>query len=192
MHPTLYLSIATRDRRGKLIDHWHYPARSSLTAWVRLFQALYAAAGVNVKCIDGVTRSVFRQTGPNVCSWSAVTGQDGWGILVGSDATPAALADYKLGTKIAQGAGAGQLSHGATAVLTDYTSVALQFMRTWRTFTNNSPGPVTINEAAIYALTYDNVGVIQTVCPARDAYGVPTVVPILGSHTVTYEFQVAP
>lgn len=73
------------------------------------------------------------------------------GIQVGTDSTPVALPDYKLGTRISHGQGAGELEYDGCEVMAPQFSDPDGEMVIRRYFNNNSGGLITVNEVGIHA-----------------------------------------
>lgn len=71
------------------------------------------------------------------------------GIVVGTGTTPVEYDDYKLETKIAHGAGAGQFMYGAVDVAAVAAAANHINLTVSRSFTNASGGAITINEIGL-------------------------------------------
>jgi hypothetical protein len=89
------------------------------------------------------------------------------GIVVGTSNTPVTVDDYKIGTLIAHGVGAGQFQYLACTVNAVVTAAPRSSCRTDRTFTNNSGGSITVKEIAMYGRAYD-ASATYVICLCRD------------------------
>lgn len=108
------------------------------------------------------------------------------GIVVGSGNTAPVPADYKLGTQIATGSGAGQLNYqnqvglAGPTIVGQTTSFILQ-----RLFTNNSGGNVNVNEIGLQFLLSGQSYLIY-----RDVLGSTDVIPDGSTYRVSITFQI--
>lgn len=116
---------------------------------------------------------------------NAGAGVSNLGIVVGSGTTTPTPNNYQLAAQIANGTGSGQLSYGAVSLVAPWVSGGDIFMSITRSFTNSSPGTVTVAEIGIYAKngTYTN-------CIIRDVLPSPISVDIGSIFSVEYKFKV--
>lgn len=80
----------------------------------------------------------------------------GEGIMVGTGSTAVALADFALETRIADGAGAGELDHGVHGFVAPATSGTKRQFKINRQFDNNSGGLITSEEVGLYVRAGSN------------------------------------
>ncbi len=78
------------------------------------------------------------------------SGVDTRGVVLGSSTTTPTRDDVALNTQIADGAGAGQLDHGIMSFTQNINVTGGVRHSMQRTFTNNSGGTITIEEAGVY------------------------------------------
>jgi len=120
----------------------------------------------------------------------APSGEDKYGILVGSSDTAFDVTQYNLGSKISHGTGSGQLQYGDTSVV-DYGAD----YKTWqRAFDNLSGADVVVKEIGMFAkVTREESGVPKAyyVMLARDVI-TTTTVPNGGRLIVKYTFKINP
>jgi len=120
----------------------------------------------------------------------APSGEDKYGILVGSSDTAFDVTQYNLGSKISHGTSSGQLQYGDTSVV-DYGAD----YKTWqRAFDNLSGADVVVKEIGMFAkVTREEAGVPKEyyVMLARDVI-TTTTVPNGGSLVVKYTFKINP
>lgn len=113
----------------------------------------YGELGIGVGAGTGGTPWVSMDT---VVSdgYLAAAADDTSGIVVGSGAGAESFEDFALGTQIANGTGAGQLSHGASEATTvAYVAGTKTLTATLiRYFNNNTGSSVDVNEVGIYAV----------------------------------------
>jgi len=119
-----------------------------------------------------------------------IAGDDTKGILVGSGTNAESFEDYALQTPIADGTGAGQLSHVESEVHSvSYADTTLQDEQV-RYFNNNSGGNVDVNEVGLIA--YGMVGAVSARwLQSRDKLGATVTVPDTGQLKVTYTIELA-
>jgi hypothetical protein len=139
----------------------------------------YAAGSLNCKDITGAIRAGTADGHPvgadvDYLFWLGWETVDTRGVVVGTGTTAAALGDYVMEGKIAEGTGAGQLSHG-TYVMSGATYDA--DTRTWsntayREFTNGSGGTINVGECGWYQYwSTSNPSAKYTFLTARYAFG---------------------
>lgn len=150
-----FINWKNYDKDGKLISETEHEANSFVktflqTVLIRLFDS------ITVNCID--TGGAGRNTSYLANSYvDAAANNDDYGILVGTGANAVTITDYALQTKIADGAGAGQLLYGACTVDADVSvDGSTAYFQLYRTFTNSSGGSITIKEIGVvkYSGTY--------------------------------------
>jgi hypothetical protein len=131
--------------------------------------------------------SIYVNSGSGIYAGAGI---DTFGIVVGTGNNPESLESYALGTKIASGNLAGQLSYSVTdppAVSTVGTTKTVAWVRY---FNNNSGGVITVNEVGVYTKgTYDNSTATFMMC--RDLLAGGVNVPNTGQLKVTYTLQLA-
>jgi len=108
-----------------------------------------------------------------------------YGLVVGTGSGAVTLTDYRLGTQIAHGVGAGQLSYGGTGLVAPSTSGADRSWQASRTFTNSSGGDITVNEVGIYVYSSNP----YYYCIARDLTG-GVLIANTKVGTLTYTFKI--
>ena len=85
----------------------------------------------------------------NTFEMIADSGDDMFGIQLGSGATAPAIDDYKLETKIEHGTDPTQLSYGTCDISEPATFGNSRQFSVSRTFTNNTVSSITINEVGL-------------------------------------------
>jgi|WetSurMetagenome_2_1015567.scaffolds.fasta_scaffold244258_1 hypothetical protein len=81
---------------------------------------------------------------------TSATGDDSYGILVGTGNTPPTISDYALQTKIAHGVGAGQLQCGGVTFGLPTSNLTTSHFTVTRNFANGSGSPITVYEIGLY------------------------------------------
>jgi hypothetical protein len=123
----------------------------------------------------------------------APSGNDSYGIIVGSGTTPFSMNQYALASKIPHGTGSGQLSYGPSSfddfgVDTSVSPPVYRF-RLVRSFSNASTSNVTINEVGLaVSQTVGNTSYYYLI--ARDVLPTSYTVPVGGSATVAITLEV--
>ena len=124
--------------------------------------ATYGAGGLYNKDTSGANRS--SATLPHWISsadnWVGTLGAITKGIVVGTGTGAESFEDYGLGTIVANGTGAGQLSYAAQETTTGaYTSGTKTWAATMiRYINNNSGGAIVVGETAPYVYTIGSSG----------------------------------
>lgn len=98
---------------------------------------------------------------------AAVT-DDSYGPVVGTGTGGVILSDTALQTKIAEGSGAGQLSHAATSVSAPTTSGDEARIDVTRVFTNNHTSNLTIQEVGLFCQARELAATNHVFCIARE------------------------
>ena len=203
--PEAFLTLEVFDKNGKLIQRHKQRSHS----WVRnaynvLFSqfagknvddATFGAGLLSLKKTDGGIQFSEKcgGTSTNVddtqFGYRADGGDDTYGILVGSGTNAESLEDYVLQTQLAEGTGAGQISHVASeAHSISYAALVLKNTLI-RYFNNNSEpsGDRNINEVALVFNAL--MGLSTVVLMARDKLASTVTVPVTGQLKVTYTVQ---
>jgi len=153
----LYYRILKHDPEGKLVkDTGLLPSHSYVIQFLEFFESWFSKADKNATDVDNAeTRLADVSAGmTQACRVDGGVGVDGYGIVVGTNAGTTAEdnENYKLDTKIAEGAGAGQLSYQAvTFVATRVVGPNVDFDIS-RAFLNESGGTITVKEIGIIKL----------------------------------------
>ena len=158
------LEIEVIDKNGKLIKKERYESRSFVKQFIDMLYALMYALKVedtvlqvrdkdgtlqNYPALTALTNDIFRAR-------TATTSESFWerfGIVVGSDDTPVAYDDYKLGNQILHGTGSGQLSYQKCEVESPYLDGSEYKFRISRAFVNNSGASITVKAVSYTHLT---------------------------------------
>lgn len=158
MNIGLYITISNA-KTGKVEKT--FKANSLVNAFAGILCAGYSAslasAGITVQDTGGTNRNLYSSSAyqygtPRMDAGAGVTT---YGIVVGSGSSAVTVSDYQLGTLIAHGTGAGQLTYGAVELPANFTiSGSDAYFRFSRTLTNGSGGNVTINEIGLYGRTF--------------------------------------
>jgi len=118
---------------------------------------------------------------------NAPTGDDTYGILIGSSDIAFDVAQYNLGSKIPNGSGTGQIGYQGVTLYQDQPN-----QRTWqRAFVNTSGGDITVREVGLAVKTTWG-GDPYCVLLARDVLSTPVTVPNYGTLIVRYTFKINP
>jgi len=166
----------------------------SFTKNIKNLITMFDTGGWTVDDVNGNTVTfAFKNASDNFLYNAEVlapSGNDDYGILVGSSDTAFDVNQDDLGAKIPHGTGSGQLSYGDTSVVEfgdDY--------KTWqRAFDNFSGADITVKEIGMFAkVTREEAGVPTPyyVMLARDVI-TSTTVPNGGRLIVKYTFKINP
>jgi len=183
MKHELWYSVVVRDRYGKVVSRERRKARSLLKAWNQLIYTDMSGVASTITDTGGTPRSVAASViNLNMRGFAGVTN---YGIRVGTGTTPVALDDYALEAPIEEGTGAGQMEHRLMYISSPTVAPPSCYFLVPRFIVNNSPGEITVREAAIYVQMSTFYG-----CVARDVFGTPQAVPIGGTITMDWTIQV--
>jgi hypothetical protein len=211
----LLIECEVRDKYGRILGVHRQQAKSLLKNFAKMLRTILVPAvptttgqstvsltdtGGTSKTFYGAYIGYYSAAGVYagvfpMCA-NAPSGNDAYGILVGTSASPVNRDQYQLGGKIAHGSGSGQLSYGAMTVEdTDGTPPDTVF-RLIRTFTNNTTDPITVYEIGLTianchqpAATSFNP-TISYFLIARDVLSSPQTIPAGATLTVRYIFKV--
>jgi len=199
--PQLWIECEVRDRDNKLVDRRRLRGQTWVGNIVGLLSSMLKGCTTGTyttSLYHSTTRADMVDTGGTTrglhmsCSHSlyyigaeAPAGNDALGILVGASATPVALGQYNLISKITNGSGAGQLLYGATSV-EDMAKGAAWSVRVVRTFSNASGAAVTVYEVGLVIRVATAHNVTANILLARDVIPDGVVVPDGGVLTVRY------
>lgn len=124
-------------------------AKSFVQGLIDCLFSHFSQGSFTVKDVEGNDISVI----PSELTFAlnADSGDDNFGILVGTGTDAISIADYKLKNKISHGSGTGQLSYGTNDISQPSTFGNSRQITISRTLTNNSPSAITINEVGLVA-----------------------------------------
>jgi len=187
------IEVIVLDKDGKEI-HRERKSMDSFVMNIMNLLAMFDGGGWLTKDVNGNSVTfAFKNATDNYLYNAEVlagSGDDNYGILVGSSDTAFDVTQYNLGSKIAHGTGSGQLSYGETSVV-DY---GVDY-KTWqRAFDNLSGADVVVKEIGMFAkVTREEAGVPTPyyVMLARDVI-TTTTVPNGGRLIVKYTFKINP
>lgn len=150
-----YYRILKHDPSGRLVkDTGLLPSHSYVIQFLEFFRSLLSRAGAGANATDvGNAESLITGSGDAVSyvNVNAPIGNDTYGIVVGTNAGTTAEdnLNYALDTKIATGAGAGQLGYQAVTFLAPAVDGANVDFDITRAFANTSGGGITVKEIGI-------------------------------------------
>jgi len=157
------------------------------------YMIMKTTGGTNKTNTDYVPR--VEVTGDNYSAYAA-SGVTDYGIVAGTGAGAESFEDYALGTLIANGTGAGQMSYAATTYAgtsVSYAAGTKKYTQTLvRIINNNSGGAITVTEVGIYVNLFYGSYVssnTENFMLARDLLGSSVEVADGGQLTVTYTIE---
>jgi hypothetical protein len=182
----LYFAITARDAHGRIVDR--RPRRLCRSYVLPFIDALYqqgrGTGTTTIKDVGGTNRALGNDGNQFQFLTTGTTGNRG--PVVGTSSTAVAIGDTALGAKIADGSGAGQLTHQAPTQTAPTTSGSSRSWTAQRVFVNNSGGTITIQECGFHWHTASWAFLM-----VRDLVAGGLAVPALGSATLTYTFSIA-
>lgn len=206
--PETFIEMEVTMPDGKVVHHhkqrshtWVRNAYNVLVAQMMAVQADdvgYGAGFINVKDLTAAVRSHINplHIGKSNQAMELVgygyrggAGIDNKGIVVGSGVGAENFEATTLGTKIANGVGAGQLSYAeCDAPVQNYNAGTKVYSTDWvRYLNNNSGGDVNVNEVGLDV--HGSINVEYQWLHSRDKLGATVTVPDTGQLKVTYTIQ---
>lgn len=167
-----FVEVTVWDRDGKVVQRGRQEMRSFINNFLKIIEALFRAGqgsntSTTVTDTSGSSKTVYAEyysgsgyagSGGTPMACRASSGDDSYGIVVGSGTAPLALDQYSLASKISHGTSSGQLSYGPVTVedlgLDQTVSPPVYRMRLIRTFVNFTSSAININEVGIVARNY--------------------------------------
>jgi hypothetical protein len=177
------VEIIVYDKDKNIIQHIKKPMDSFVQNMKRwMCEVLNSETYPVWNFVDTGGNNRTRSLGADPASINAPTGDDNYGILVGSSDIAFDVAQYNLGSKIPNGSGTGQIGYQGVTIYQDQPN-----QRTWqRAFVNTSGGDITVKEIGLVA----KVGYYALL--ARDVLSTPVTVPNYGTLVVRYTFKINP
>jgi len=184
----LEYDIEVRDRNGRVIGRLkrksHSFTKAFLTTLRTMWNCVLGTGDVTVSLTgtDGGSKTVYVRHGlyhsVTVMGLRAPSGDDSYGIRVGTSDQAFSKDDYELIGKIDNGSGAGQMLYGATTVesVTDENETS-SYVRIIRSFTNNSGATITVKEIGIAFKNGYSTTTFANILMARDVLVSPQSVP---------------
>ncbi len=154
------LDLVVTDMSGKITQQISKRSESFVRQFLELL--FIQAAGIpevtgyaaGVRDTGNTSRTGIHMAGYNfACDGGA--GIVTHGIVAGTDNTAPTISDYALGTLIAHGTGAGQLSYGAVTFAVPVADATTSQFTITRNLANGSGGAITVNELGLYVKGYD-------------------------------------
>lgn len=148
------------------------------TAGSVIYGARPGEIGGGATSVDGTARG-----------YRAPSGEDSWGIIIGTGTTAESFEDYALVTPVAEGTSAGQISHIASSAHSITYTAGTKVLKNdfVRYFNNNSGGSIVVAEIALafYGSFFSGTYFIAS----RDLLGSTVTVPDTGQLKVTYTIE---
>jgi hypothetical protein len=145
----LLITIIGRDKNGKITHRKTIEAHSYVLAMIDGLYVCMAQATQYMNNTAGSSKGVvagnYQQFPAN-----AGSGDNTFGIVVGTGTAAVTISDYHLQTIIANGTGSGQLQYGSVSFASPSTTGTTRQFTISRTFTNGSGASITVNEVALY------------------------------------------
>ncbi|MBA7620220.1 hypothetical protein ES703_27565 [subsurface metagenome] len=187
------LEYIIKDKDGKILKRKIRQSESFVKAFLQL---LYVVMG-QVPYQDPYTMiGIGGGAGVDVCEGSynftagALTGDDTYGILVGTDNTAVTVDNEKLNTKCADGTGTDEFQYGPMGIDPPAAGASLSQFTMTRDFVNGSGADITVYELGVYVKS-GKASPNQLFCTIRDVEAGGIVVTAGLTLTVNYRIQAA-
>jgi len=178
------------EKDGKKITHRVEKANSFVKGFIRHLTAYLVTDDYVDAFIDTSGSANWVSAGTNFTQTAlAPSGDDNYGILVGTSSQTVNQDQYNLVAKILHGTTSGRLSYGETIYSVSDTSLTMTITIT-RMFDNLSGGDITVNEVGLF-VKYTVGTDTKYAMIARDVI-TATTIPNGGRLTVRYIIQVNP
>lgn len=189
----LYYQLEVHDiKSGKLVRRTRkYRARSFLVAYIQHIRGFWNNA-IESSLIDtaGASGNIDIPGNVPLFNVNAAIGVVTNGLRVGTGTTAVAMDDNKLETEVAEGTGAGQMTHGASTISTHASGSTEASFTAVRTFSNSSGGTITVTETGVYCASDNSGGTIKNFALIRDVLSSSVAVTSGQVLTVTYTIKV--
>ena len=179
----LRYSVVVRDPKGKVTFREKGKSRSFLKAWNQALFTQITQQGVSIVDTGGAARTIDDNAINFAMKVTTVSG-----ILLGTDDTPVAIDDYKLGAEIANGYIADTMFRDASTGTVPVVVGNKCSWKTNRTFVNWSGGSITVKEMGIICVFYS--GGNKYMQATRDVFVTPLVVVYGGGVVAEYTLEV--
>ena len=196
---TITFKITNPD--GTVVKEWTEPAHSLNLMFTNFMYALWGATSVGLTDTNGVEINIDGASG-GTSPINAPSGDDTYGIVIGSGATPGstpAPTTVSLVAPIPAGINAGQIEYGAVTLTLQAVSGQTSSFTISRSFTNVSGNTISVTEIGIianltgWAMTNRATGSAITSDYVLIAYDIPSsAISVLNGQTltITYTFSV--
>lgn len=179
----LWYSVVVRDPKGKVTFREKGKSRSFLKAWNELLYAHMTSLSLNIRSTTNINNSASE----NAINF-AMKGTTAHGLVLGTDDTPVAIDDYKLGAEIANGYIADTMFREASVNTPAVVVGNNCSFTTTRTFVNWSGGSITVKEMGIICIFYS--GGNKYFQATRDVFVTPLEVVYGGGVVAEYTLEV--
>ena len=196
MKRELWYKVTVRDRDGKILSQEEKPSHSFLRIWNELvwtqLHGVNFPGSIGVIDINGAYWPLGIGTSGYNFRMNAGAENPSMGIVIGTDDTPVAVTDYRMGALIAQGFGAGQMDYMAQVIQASAVADPNCDFFMSRQMANNRGGLITVKESGLYMMMERSLSPFWTAygCGVRDVFGTPQDVPDGGGITVEYTLRV--
>jgi hypothetical protein len=160
------------DSRTGMYNHDKRKSESFVRQFLELMAAVFShvsdARPISVRDTSNVlknittTRDTYAGVYHRIFLCPAALGVTTYGIVAGTGAVAPTINDYALGTLIAHGVGAGQLSYSAMTYGTPAADASTSHFTCTRNLANNSGGAITVNEIGLYVQAYETPAYITS------------------------------
>lgn len=194
----LLIRAVVKDADGKVLsDTGQKPSKSFVIQFLEFFYGLFRGTGVDATDINNAENDIYSNKG----SYDRLTFQfrmdagvniGTHGQVVGTGEAAESNTDYKLATRLTEGVGAGNITHGEQVIETVAVVGANVDMECKRSFPNNTGSTITIKEVGAYTKWHYNYPTAEGPyyhCIIRDLLDTPIDVPDKCALTVYYTLR---
>jgi len=181
----LWIEALVKDKKGKVLKRLKRKAHSFVGNFIRCLAVQFASGKEAITDTGGITRNPWASY-LNLKA-NAGSGDDNFGIQVGTGTNAVSINDNALLTKITHGTGSGQLQYGAVTFGATSCDASKCECTITRDFANGSGGDITVNELGLVLQMYD--GDTQNYLVARDVVSGGISVPNGQTLTVNYKIR---
>ncbi len=145
-------------------------------------------AGNGAFTSNGTAQLLRRLTNANSNLISnAASGDDSFGILVGTDVNAVTIDDYALQTKILNGTTSGKLQYGAMSIAVPGFDTTTGQITLTRQFTNQSGSSITVTAVALHCRAFSNAAIAFYPILTRDL--ISPSIPVANGKTLTMNLR---
>lgn len=180
----LWIEALVKDKKGKVLKRVKRKAHSFVGNFIRCLAVQFASGKEAITDVGGNAVNPYAYY-TNLKA-GAGSGDDDFGIQVGTGTNAVSINDTALQTKIAHGTGTGQLQYGAVTFGATACDASKCECTITRDFANGSGGDITVNELGLVLQMYDTGS--KNIFVARDV--VSGGIAVANGQTLTVNYKI--
>jgi hypothetical protein len=185
------LTITVKDKDGKIIKVHKQKSHSFVANFMYMLGSFFTLNLYSWTDVSG-TGTTFYNGAVNYTKFLNINcnSPGNCGIVIGTGTATPTPQDYKLGNKIANGTGSGQMVYNSLSYTNPTVSGNTISMTFTQTFTNQSGAPITVTEVGIQTYNLNSSDNADYALIVHDLLSSPITVPNNGVLGITYTISV--